>query len=123
MRTRHLLWFAHQGKAEQLAVDQDGRPIPSARTQSGQRLPQIYNGQRLPQIYNGPMPVRRMPMPLSYYARRPVPGSPPPATLSSRYAAPPATRAAPTAARSAGQIRVWQTPTQQELKEEVQKER
>jgi hypothetical protein len=119
LRTRHLLWFAHYGKARQVALDRDGMPLPTGRSADGQRLPQISNA---------PMPMRRMPMPARYagpalsreqqillYRQRQAVLSQRPATPSSNFAAATAT--------PSRQLRVWQTPTLQELREEVQKDR
>jgi hypothetical protein len=121
LRTRHLLWFAHYGKARQIALGRDGMPLPTSRSPGGERLPQINNGL---------MPMRRMPMPARY-------AGPAPAlsreqqillyrqrqnVLPQRSAVPSSNFAAATATPSR-QLRVWQTPTQQELREQVQKDR
>jgi hypothetical protein len=102
LRTRHLLWFAHYGKARRVAVDKDGMPL--SRPSGGER----------PQIINGPVVLRRLPMPMSYYSRPSLSAPVPRYSLPSNLAAP----AAPSR-----QIRLWQTPTLQELKAEVRADR
>jgi hypothetical protein len=101
LRTRHLLWFAHYGKAHHVALGPDGMPLSRP---SGERL----------QINNGVTALRRLPMPISYHTRPPLSGLAPRYPLPSNLAATPA---------SSRQLRVWQTPTQQELKAQVRKDR
>jgi hypothetical protein len=106
LHTRHLLWFAHYGKSQKVAIGRDGMPIPMTRSSSSDRMQPMRNPG---------MPVGGTPI-VTSYARRPAPGLPPRPVLSSGIAA-------STAARSIRQLRVWQTPTLLELKEEVQQDR
>ena len=106
LRTRHLLWFAHYGKSHQVPIGPDGMPIPMTGSSPSDRLQPRSN----PSGPAGSMPI------VTSYARAPAPGLAPRLTLSSGLAP-------STAAGSVGQLRVWQTPTLQELKEEVEQDR
>jgi hypothetical protein len=66
LRTRHLLWFAHYGKVQKVAVGRDGTAIPMIRSPGGDRR-QLMG--------NTPTLVRRMPTRASYAF--PLPGLPP----------------------------------------------
>jgi hypothetical protein len=105
LRTRHLLWFAHYGKAHQVAVDRNGMPIPMMASSGNDRM-QLTGNTR--------MPISRIPFGTSN-ARTPTRGSLPQPTSPSGLASSPA--------GSVRYLRVWQTPTLQELKEEVQQDR
>jgi hypothetical protein len=103
LRTRHLLWFAHYGKARNLPVGPDGMPLAGPRAPSNARMRTV--------TANAPMPRERLP------ARRTYAPSPPPASTARLTSS---SNAAVSAAGTwAGQLRLWQTPTRQELLDEI----
>jgi hypothetical protein len=102
LSVRHLLWLAHYGQAHRVAVDHDGMPLSTTGSAARFSRPQAAVNPRSPAGSRSFVTANARP--------RALPSPPRPIASVSR----------PGSTTAARYIRVWQTPTLEELKKVVQ---